>query len=50
VGAELDERAASTASAVEYADIVSSLYEVGCHRRAHAPESDKSNFHTIISV
>jgi len=50
VGAELDERAAFTRSAVEYCYVVAALYEIGRHRRAHLSESNESKFHSIVSL
>jgi len=48
--AEFDERAALPGTAIEYAHIVSGLYQIGGHRRAHVSESYKSKFHIIISL
>ncbi len=49
-GAELDERAASTRSAVVYCYVMAGFDEISRHRRAHAPESDKSKSHSLISL
>ena len=48
--AELDERAAFSGTAIEYAHIVSGPYQIGGHRCAHVSESNKSKFHIIISL
>ena len=50
VRTEHDERAALSATAIEYRHLVPGLDEVGRHRRAHVPESDKSYFHILISM
>jgi hypothetical protein len=50
MGAELNERSALSGRAIEYGDLMSSPYEVGRHRGAHASESDESKFHARISM
>src|ERR1700734_1386785 len=47
---EHGERGAFAATAIEYRHLVPGFDEVGRHRRAHAPETDKTYFHVLFSM